>query len=363
MNVVFRVDAAVHIGTGHVMRCMSIARALKLRGVVSTFIMRDHLGHLKSFVEGEGFEATLLPAPQDTPDTTGQCGHAAWLGVDWQTDAEQTMQACGSKKVDWLIVDHYGIDQSWEAALSAVANRILVIDDLADRGHLCDALLDQTYLRDEAAYASLVPRQCRLLVGSAFALLRPEFAALRQVSISRRQLPADSFKLLITLGGIDQYNVTTTTLQALQTASLPSNTELTVLMGTQAPWKADVQAFARSMKWPTHVIVGADNVGELMASSDLAIGAAGGTSWERCCLGLPTVMLVLAENQSEIAVKLRDALAVSLIPQLADLPSVLPNLIERLVTDRKLLGEMSDHAARIVDGRGIERVVNYLEQP
>src|SRR5690606_22658913 len=156
--------------------------------------------------------------------------------------------------------------------------KLLVIDDLADRTHICDLLLDQNLGRAPSDYAKLLPAGCKMLIGPAFALLRPEFAALREYSLKRRQqLQLES--ILISMGGVDQSNVTAKALESLLRCALPESCSIAVVMGTKAPWVEEVRALAAEMPWSTDVLVGIDDMAMRLANSDLAIGAAGSTAW------------------------------------------------------------------------------------
>ena len=188
MKITFRTDASLQIGTGHVMRCLTLADALAARGAYCQFICRAHDGNLIEFIRRKGLTAHPLPAGAALPRSPTDPTHAAWLGATQAEDAEACAPILAAQRPDWLIVDHYALDARWERALAPHYRKLMVIDDLADRPHSCDLLLDQTFGRDAADYRPLVPADCRLLCGSHYALLRPEFAALRPYSLQRRAL-------------------------------------------------------------------------------------------------------------------------------------------------------------------------------
>lgn len=361
MRVVFRADASLQIGTGHVMRCLTLADALRMRGAECRFLCREHPGNLIEFIRGKAFPVDALAPGEAVPmDADPQNAHAAWLCVSQERDAADCTPALAALKPDWLIVDHYALDSRWERALKPHCGRLMVIDDLADRAHVCELLLDQTLGRDAADYRSLVPVGCGVLCGSQYALLRPEFAALRASSQQRRADP-QLRRLLITMGGVDKDNATGKVLEGLKSCALPADCRIVVVMGATAPALADVRQRAESMPWPTDVRVGVGDMARLMADSDLVIGAAGATSWERCCLGLPSVMLVLADNQRKVAQELARAGAVCLLSDPARIDEELPSLLSDLLACPARLGSMSRSAAAIVDGRGAERVFVHLE--
>lgn len=369
MKVVFRTDASLHIGTGHVMRCLTLADALAARGVHCQFICRAHEGNLIDYIRQRGFQVhalPLLPAnscavnPAPTRPSNTEPAHSHWLGATQAQDAQACAPIMAAQQPDWLIVDHYALDARWEQALASYCRRLMVIDDLADRPHACDLLLDQTFGRDPADYRPLVPAQCQLLCGSSYALLRPEFAALRPYSLQRRTQP-QLCNLLITMGGVDKDNVTSKILIALRASRLPPDCQITVVMGSTAPWLAQVKLLAQDMPWPTQVLVGVSNMAQLMADSNLAIGAAGATSWERCCLGLPTIMLVLADNQVGVAKALEQAGAAALVTSETNMVCQLIALINGLIITPQQLQTMSKSSMAIVDGMGCHVVVAQLE--
>jgi UDP-2,4-diacetamido-2,4,6-trideoxy-beta-L-altropyranose hydrolase len=371
MRLCFRVDASLQIGTGHVMRCLTLAEAFQKAGAQCHFISRAHPGHLLDHIRQRGFSLTVLPMDSSAPvvrreSVEGSAGvaHTDWLGCVWLTDAEQTRITLIEHQPDWLVVDHYALDQRWEHALQASCRKLMVIDDLADRPHQCDLLLDQNLGRQMADYENLVPADCKLLVGPNFALLRPEFAALRSYSLQRRQHPVLK-NILITMGGVDQPNATGRVLQALNHCRLPEDCRITVVMGAQAPWLAQVQALAQDMPWPTQVLVNIHDMAQYMADSDLAIGAAGGTSWERCCLGLPSLMIVLADNQKSGAQALQEAKAAHLLGSLSDIEMKLPLAIHALRspdTSQHMLREMSAAAAGLNEGLGLHQVLKTMQE-
>lgn len=365
-RVAIRADASLQIGSGHVMRCLTLAAALRDRGAECHFICREHAGHIGKLVVDRQFSLHTLPACHGRApleETSSQLpAHADWLGCSWQEDARQSAEKLKAIQPEWLITDHYAIDAHWHAALSPHYRKLMVIDDLADRPQLGDILLDQTFGRNPHDYAGCVPESCRLLCGSRYALLRPEFALLREHSLKRRKGSAGIRHLLVTMGGVDKDNVTARVLAALADSGLPANCEITVVMGATAPWLEDVRAHAASLPWPTRVRVNVGDMASVMASADLCIGAAGSTAWERCTLGLPTIMVVTAANQAGIAAALRDKGA-ALCAGSFDSPRFTARLQEclaHLLGSLQALKDSSSAAAAVTDGTGVESVCDIL---
>lgn len=356
MRVAFRVDSALHVGSGHVMRCLAMADGLSERGDRCVFVCRDFPGNRMDIVRARGFDVLALPAlaAGDRAREAGAAG-GGWLRVPWDVDARETLDAVGAAGVEWLVVDHYGIDARWERALRTQARRILVIDDLADRPHDADVLLDQNPGRKGGDYAGLVPAGCRLLLGPRYALLRPGFAAQRRDSLARRaEGRCDS--IVVCMGSMDTENATAQVLDALAASGASSRAKVTVVLGAQAPWLEAVRAQARRMGPSCEVLVDVPDMAALLAGSDLAIGAMGTSALERCALGVPTLGIVLAENQQRGAEALSRAGAVSLLPAGEDIRTSLRHVLSQH-PGREALLRMSAAAASVCDGLGVPRTV------
>jgi len=353
MKITFRTDASLQIGTGHVMRCLTLARALREAGAVCKFITRAHPGNMSNRIQADGFEVSLLPAPEG-PQPLGPPAHAHWAGVDWAQDAAETRATLGDAP-DWLIMDHYAFDARWQRAVLPEGTRLMVIDDLADRPHACDLLLDQNLGRNAADYSGLVPDHCKLLIGPQYALLRPEFAAMRAQSLAERS-GRGLRHILISMGGVDAQDATSQILDALSGTDLPDDLRVSVIMGAQAPALEKVRGKARELPWPTEVLVDVSDMASRMAAADLAIGAGGSTTWERCCLGLPSMIVQIADNQAGIAHTLEKAGA-ALNPGPLAASDFINRFGKALVEARANLDELANSASTICDGDGVGRVL------
>jgi len=374
LTIAFRADASLQMGSGHVMRCLTLADALKAQGADCHFISREHPGHMLEVIRQRGYKVNSLvadvqPAQEAIKNVVSESSspqqepaHVAWLGSDWQTDAQETAVILVSLQPDWLVVDHYALDQRWEEVLAPYYRKLLVIDDLADRPHCCDLLLDQNLGSQPEHYAQWVPADCQVLTGPHYALLRPEFAALRPYSLQRRQAQPALRQLLITMGGVDQPNATGKVLQALKTCVLPVACRITVVMGLTAPWLQNVREMTEQMPWSTEVVVNVSDMAQRMADSDLAIGAAGSTSWERCCLGLPTLMVVLADNQRDIAIGLERAGAAIALDQhnMNKFVFELKNAITKIISNENIFINLSRAAANVTNGCGTNLVADQM---
>lgn len=294
MRVCIRADASIEIGTGHVMRCLTLAEELEQRGAEVFFVCRQLPGHLCDYLEHRG-KAVVRVTCSASPNSPGfACSQSS---IGWQQDdAAETKRILTKMPTDWLIVDHYSLDEQWESLVRPCVRQIMVIDDLANRRHDCDLLLDQNlYQGMEKRYQSLVPLGCRTLIGPRFALLRTEFLLARR---NLRQRTGKVERVLIFFGGSDPTNQTAKSLNAVSQLDLP-NVIFNVVAGHANPSRCEIEKLCKRMPGTAyHSQV--DNMAELMAASDLAIGGGGASTWERCFLGLPTIMLILAENQAEV---------------------------------------------------------------
>lgn len=356
MNVVFRVDASVQMGTGHLMRCLTLAEALRERGAETRFICREQRGHLLPLLKKRAMPVTVLPPPK-TGDILHPEEYAAWLGVTQAEDAGETIEALKDERPDWLVVDHYGLDAEWEKEIRPHIGRLMVIDDLANRTHECDLLLDQNYsTRGEARYKALVPDGCPLLVGPRYALLRPEYAAYR------RTLPFHKgtvTRVLIFFGGSDPFNMTGLALEALSRPALRHLT-VDVVVGANNPHRAEIEK-AAGKRAHTRIYGHLPHLADLMSQAGLAVGAGGATTWERMCLGLPTVIISIAENQRPASEALREAGLIDYAGHFSNVTAEhLASLIEQRCDDPKGIAERSLRNRLEVEGLGALRLAEFL---
>jgi UDP-2,4-diacetamido-2,4,6-trideoxy-beta-L-altropyranose hydrolase/UDP-4-amino-4,6-dideoxy-N-acetyl-beta-L-altrosamine N-acetyltransferase len=351
MYVIFRVDASLKMGTGHVMRCLALAQVLKENGADVGFICRKHEGSLIDKIRSSEFIVHELEVFEETEDDN-KLAHSHWLGATQQQDADDCIEILKAEKLDWLIIDHYAIDEDWQCKLKPYYKKLMVIDDLADRKHQCDILLDQTFGRQQEDYLTLTPKDCELLLGSQYALLRPEFSEWREFSLERRS-KSKFKKLLINMGGVDVDNVTEKILGELKICNLPNDIKITIIMGGSAPYLESVKSKAITLPYKTEVKVDVGNMAEIMSNSDIAIGAAGSTTWERCCLGLPTIQIVIAKNQLFSAETLAHHNIVMLAKEIKETTYLLENSSEWM----KSIG---NSALEICDGMGSYKVFNKM---
>ncbi|MCX6827208.1 MAG: UDP-2,4-diacetamido-2,4,6-trideoxy-beta-L-altropyranose hydrolase [candidate division Zixibacteria bacterium] len=299
MRIVIRADSSLKIGTGHVMRCLTLAEQLRNNDSDVAFVCRELPGNIISLIKTRGYRVHCLPYKESSviDDPQGN-KHWDWPAIEKEFDAAQTENILKNIEYesDWLVVDHYALNWKWEIKMRPHVNHLMVIDDLADRKHDCDILLDQNYFEQrESRYNDLVPKPCRLLLGPKYALLRSEFIEIRK---NLRHRDGHVRRILIFFGGSDLSNETGKAMEAI--ASLErSDLAVDVVLGISNPHKKEIMNRCRAMQNVVcHYQV--DNMAQLMSDADLAIGAGGTTTWERLYLGLPSIIAVLAENQREV---------------------------------------------------------------
>lgn len=356
MRVAVRVDASTWIGSGHVMRCLTLADALRANGAHVRIVCRQHQGHLAGLIRERGYAVDLLDPPPSSP--LPGSGSEAWLGVPQQQDAAETVAVLGDG-VDLMIVDHYGIDREGETHLRAACRALMAIDDMANRPHDCDVLLDQNLVAAmDRRYAGLTPPSCRQLIGPRYALVRPEFARARPASLARRPAPRLDH-VLIFMGGSDPDDDTSAALEGVYLAA-SSVRRIDVVVGQGYRGKERIAAMCAAHPG-SRLHVQTPHMAALMADADLAITAGGSVSWEKCVLGLPSLVAVQAENQRPIAEALATAGAQVTLGPSAGLAA---EDYARALSDLPCsdLGRMSAAAAAICDGEGAARVLASLPQ-
>lgn len=283
--------------------------------------------------------------------------YASWLGASPDADAAQTIAALKAEKPEWLVVDHYGIGSQWERQVRPQVGRILVVDDLANRPHECDALLDQNYSPlGDARYAGLVTGACKVLTGSRYALLAPEYAHFRRALRPRRDPPE---RVLLFFGGSDPMNATAMALEALSRDGL-RGLKVDIVLGRNYAHRAALHRLVEARPG-TKVFEPQRHLAGFMAQADLAIGAGGSTTWERMCLALPTVLVSIAENQKPASEALR---AAGLAYYAGHWPGINANLLAELVLritrDAGALSRLGERIRTHVDGLGAGRVAEVM---
>lgn len=362
MKVAFRVDASNRIGSGHVMRCLTLAEVVRARGAVVHFVCRDHPGNHATTIRNRGFDVTLMPmstsAERQSPDAGN---YASWIGDAWSADADETARRVAQVfgGADWVVVDHYALGAEWERRVRAVTSRILAIDDLANREHDCDLLLDQNLVEGYATrYDALVPNRCRTMLGPSYALLQPTYARLRN---STKPRAGAVKRIFVAFGGADATNLTGKVVSAFRSLGVRGVT-MDVIVDPNSSSSADIRRTLGSRD-DVRLSSGLPTLAPLMAESDASIGATGATTWERCCLGLPSIVITLAENQRPIARKLHEMGVVRWLGDATEVGEAEIAGALRTLLERPLDPEWSLRSFSLVDGQGADRVRVAMTMP
>jgi UDP-2,4-diacetamido-2,4,6-trideoxy-beta-L-altropyranose hydrolase len=343
MQIAFRTDASTRIGMGHVMRCAALAEQLRANGADIVFVCRAEPGGAAAWLSEAGYVVRELPA-----------GAGA---IDWRADAEATRAVLAGMAPDWLIVDHYQLDARWEQSLFGSAGRIMVIDDLADRPHLCDLLLDQNlYAGGAVRYDARVPAHCTRLLGPRYALLRPQFRLARGRIRARGGRVG---RILLAFGGSDPGNESAKALQAISLLGRP-DILVDLVVGRANPHRQQLEQLCGTLPGVAfHCQV--DDMARIMLDADLCVGAGGSTTWERCCMGVPSLVVAVADNQAEAARTL-DSLGYLQFLGMAEQVSaqaIAAALAEALSAPGGLQA-MAQRGRQLVDGDGALRVAAIL---
>ncbi|MGA4604090.1 UDP-2,4-diacetamido-2,4,6-trideoxy-beta-L-altropyranose hydrolase [Pseudoalteromonas maricaloris] len=354
MKVFFRVDASTQIGSGHVMRCLTLAESLRNNGYQCNFVCREQKGALFDIIEARGFNTLRLGVVARPLTAETHSLYQSWLLVSEMQDAKDFLNVV--PEANLVIVDHYGIGIRWESTIrNRLHSKIVAIDDLV-RAHDADLIVDQTLFRQAADYKPKNVR-ARILAGTKFSILAANFSTLRKHRVSLAKKLPEHPKLLITMGGVDEPNASLKVLKALK-SSVEVLPKVTILLSERAPHYQQVKSFVReNSTWVTHIDF-VDDMASLMLEHDIAIGAPGSTSWERACLGLPCIVVPLAENQRTICTNLvKSGAALSI-----ELPSLLEKFkssYDRLIQDYEIMREAS---LGVCDGKGVQRLVKEISE-
>ncbi len=337
MSIIFRTDASKVIGTGHVMRCLALAQAWQEQGENLVFLMASSVPALDKRLISEGIEIINLSAELGSVE-----------------DAEKTIAVADKLAANWLVVDGYHFSEKYQKLLKDNRLKTLFFDDYIHSNYYhADLVLNQNIDADESLYINREPHT-QLLLGNLYTLLRKEFLSWQN---STRTLPLVARKLLVTMGGSDPDNVTLKVIRALSLIK-HNPLEVLIVVGGSNPHYEQLNLAVKSLDLSVKLVSNATNMPELMAWADLAIAAGGSTNWELAFMGLPTLVITIADNQREIAAKLHQAgIIINLGWHEQVTASQMAMAVEDLRCDRSRRAKMSGLGCKLVDGNGSRRVV------
>ena len=342
------------------MRCLTLAEYLRKEGAEVIFICRDHPGAQHDVIMDKGFELIILEyTERGAVNVDHEDQYKRWLAYPLETDRDQTLAAIAQleQAVDLLIVDHYGIDAAWQGQLRRAVEKIMVIDDLANREYDCDILLDQNcHIDYKTRYDKLVPESCRKLLGLEYAMIREEFAEARE---ELKERSGEINNIVIFYGGIDQTGETLKALKAIETLAR-DNLTVTVIAGRGNPHFEQVAEYCRGRENVEH-LEKTGSMAKILAGADLALGAGGSTTWERCTVGLPSLITAVADNQEAVS-KLAETYGFGIYlgrPEETTQDNI-ANRINMLMENPAVMKDISKRAGELVDGNGTRRVAETI---
>ena len=339
MNLLIRADASVGMGTGHVMRCLALAHAWQDAGGRPVFVMSETTQALRARLGAEGCELQTLSCPAGQAD-----------------DSTAVIDAAQRQHVDWVVVDGYQFGAEYQAALKAADLKVLFVDDNGHAQHYsADLVLNQNVSATENLYSSR-SADTQLLLGTRYCLLRREFV----LQSGRKRPVSDTVRtLLVMMGGSDPSNVTARVLEALELAGL-AEVETTVVVGGSNPNVKNLEKLAAQSSVRINLQRDVSNLAELMAETDLAISAAGSTCWELCFMGVPSLLIDVADNQTPIARELH-RLSCAIHVGNADFGrETLVAELRRVTASSELRRALAHSSRQMVDGQGARRVVGMM---
>lgn len=355
-NIVFRVDAANHIGTGHLQRCITLAKELQKTGYQIIFVMIPFDLSFINLVKKESINVITMSAPLLESIKTDDS--ATWLGRTQEDDAKDFLAVTRHIDFSWCIVDHYSIDYKWQKLVRKNISKIFVIDDLANRKHECDILLDQNYWSNFLTrYDPLINNNCLRLLGPKYSLLRDEFKTLRATENREK---TELSNILINFGGIGNYVLLEKVATVLPQFSHKYN--FTIITGKMTTSSFDVIK-NKLASTGVNVTETTSNMAKLMFESDYAFGACGSTVWERFCLGVNSALVEVADNQHELLGFLAHKSLVDYLGKASELSyEQIQSFIETLNLDSIIYSERKTRIMSLVDGEGATRVASKIKE-
>lgn len=338
------------------MRCLTLAEELRKKGHHCYFFCRLHKGNLTDFITSKGFPVFRLKLSPANQNIGNSPPHARWLGTSQIQDVRETIQIMKSNQLqfDWIIIDHYAIDHIWENEMRNYIQKIMVIDDLADREHNCDILLDQNYYENkDQRYINLVSPSCTLLLGPKYAPLRDEFLNLFNLPKTKKE----NKSILIMYGGSDPTNETLKAIKAINLIQ-SSNIKVHVVVGPSNPHKELIKKLCEENNYVYHYSI--DYMARLMHEADFAICAGGSITWERYCLGTPAILTAIADNQVELCENLKKLGFDRYLGIAEDVTEEKIKAAILFFLKEQNLNDLSIAAKKTVDGKGKNRVIDQL---
>lgn len=359
-KVVFRVDAASHIGTGHLQRCLTLAHEFFSDGWQITFAMINFDKNICDLVDQHGFKLLLLSKGNSQIDSSDE---KSWLSREQIEDAYEFCDCINGENYDLCIIDHYSIDYIWQDYVHKTIPCLVMIDDLANRTHRCEILLDQNFFPDHLTrYDKLIDSStCIPLLGPTYALLRKEFSLLREQRIDSVECSNNSVPtILCNFGGIGNFNILKILLEVARDISLYN---FIIITGKLIDKEFEELLQISNCCENVSLLMATNNMAELMCKADFCLGASGSTVWERFCLGLNSALIAVADNQKSLLVFLNKK---DLIDNLGLIQDVSSNTLRRYFQNLNFRDNLyitrREKIMSLVDGQGAQRVYQAIQE-
>ncbi|MEZ5692072.1 MAG: UDP-2,4-diacetamido-2,4,6-trideoxy-beta-L-altropyranose hydrolase [Rickettsiales bacterium] len=357
MNIIFRADSSYKISAGHVMRCLNLADYLLIKDVNVSFICRKLAGNITDNIKKKGYKIYELPADNsyELKNIKPKIQHEHWLETTWENDASQTIEAVKGLHTDWLIVDSYAIDERWESAVkTALDCKIMVIDDLTDRKHNSDILLNQNILTSPDAYSELIPKECKVFLGYEYAMLKKEYFEKKY----RTHKNASPENLFIFFGSADNTNETVKTLNALKLVNHKFK-KIMVVCGSINKNLPEIKNICEQNNYELHIDT--TRMAELISKSDIAIGAGGVNTWERCYLHVPSMVISIADNQTQASINAHEKGYIYYIGESENITTEqLAKHIDGFVRDKLLINNVKEKLVYSFTNNKIKEIYDTL---
>ena len=363
LKVLFRADASIQQGTGHLMRCLVVADELRKRGHECIFVTQPFLPDFLEQIENRKHRLIFLQNDRiDPEDYSKNDEYLMWLGRSVTQDARETLDVIRRERTDIIITDHYAINATWMKIVTNNEIKTVIIDDLANKEYFCDILIDQNFGRIPEQYAELVSEKTTILAGAEYIFIKNDFKKNREaIQIDRlKRIPKC---LNVCMGGMDKDNATFNVLEAVTKLDYFKNWSIDVVLRSSSPHSDMLKDYVETQKSDIKLHLDAEDMAFLFSKADLAIGAGGVTLWERCCIGLPTVLLTVADNQvpAALAMKSTGAIIYSGDIRQKNWESQLSKNLNLLTHNSETIHEMSRKAFDVCDGNGLDKVCDVIE--
>ena len=351
MNIAFRVDSSRKIGTGHVIRCMTLANQLEAIGFTVYFICKPIMGDIVNIIKSKGYDVILLSLPNRDEEVDNFSEYSC------NFDSQQVIDLCSLLSLDLIILDHYFLNYDWEKTVKD-HTKLMCISDFPSGPRACDILLDSSLNRHHDEYRLYVESTCILMTGSDYVMVRPEFEQSKSLEAFSKQVS----KVLVTMGGSDPQDFTSRIIKIINQyeANDLSNIQFDIVLGRSYQFTSLVLSLISTSKVNYVVHEYVDDMADLMRDMDVIIASAGTTLWECFSLGIPTIALQIADNQEYNIDSCSRAGAIIPINQDCDLESSLITALGDVLGTNDIRHSLRDNGLNICDGHGAQRVAEKI---